>query len=145
MRRLVILSLTLVALCTAPLGASGGAPISFTSGIPEVAIPGPLVGRVFYQATFFITYTGGPVMMGSRSNGKGNIFVDDVLFVQVTHPDGKVASYAHDYSSSCRGAITPTGPVNLKNLFQKGLNKVQITMQDLCGAGMGASPFWIAP
>jgi len=145
MRQLASTALLLVAICTAPLGASGGTPMSFTSGIPEVAIPGPLVGHVFYQATFYINYTGGPVMMGSRPNGRGDIFVDDVLFVQVTRPDGKVASYAHDYSSSCRGSITPTGPVNLKNFFQKGLNRVQITMQDLCGAGMGASSFWIAP
>jgi hypothetical protein len=127
--------------------ASGGPPISFTGGI-RFRIPAASP-EVFYEASFSVNYTGGPVILSAKPNGEGDTMVDDKLIITVIGPDSIVRTYTKDYGNNCGGEIVATPPTDIRNKFRNGINHVHVRMINKCGAtaqdAEGASAFWLLP
>jgi hypothetical protein len=97
------------------------------------AIPSAAVGEFFNQ-TFEVDYREGSVLLSAYADGTGQMFIDDVIYVIVTRPDGTQATYQHNW-----GAFAP---VDLTMYFKLGTNDVQVKMVNAGGPG-SASSFWL--
>jgi hypothetical protein len=63
------------------------------------------------------------------------MYVDDNLYIDITHPDGSVVSYTHFLAN-------PFAPVDLTAYFASGTNTVEVTFENLGGMGQ-ASAYWL--
>lgn len=86
-------------------------------------------------------YNGGTVKLSSASNGTGNIYTDDKVDIEVTHPDSTKSTFSQDYGST--GTIVQTSPQTVTNLFKTGINTVKITQTNLRTPQCGASAYWL--
>ena len=97
---------------------------------------------VFYgPATYSFSYNGGTVTLSGITDGTGNIYTDDKVDIEVTHPDGSNSSFSQDYGST--GTIVQTSPQNVTSLFITGTNSVKITMTNLRTPDCGSSAYWL--
>jgi hypothetical protein len=102
-------------------------------------------GQTFYSADFYIDRTGNNITVAGSADGTSNFYVDDLLAVTVTHPDGTVLSTTIDDSNGCTAdTILTTPPTNIARFLQFGVNKVHVTFRDACGGNYGNSDIWIA-
>lgn len=115
--------------------------LSFSGGIAPV--PSNVTGEIFYTATANFFYNGGAVVLSAKANGTGNTFVDDVLKVRVTHPDGTVATFSHDYSNKCTTGIMPMEPIDISDKFVAGPNQISVILKDKCGGAVSSSSIWL--
>ena len=125
-----------------PAGASGQPGISFTGGIEARSVQ--TQGETFFQASSYVDYQSGTVLLAGTEDGTGSSFVDDDLVLKIVRPDGTKKTYTHDYSHHCgAGGVLP--PVDLQNLFQVGINQVAVTLKDKCGGSEHATALWLRP
>ena len=85
---------------------------------------------------------GKSIYLSSKSDGTGDIFVDDVLELTV---NGSLV-LSTDFSNGCSGKITPLTPSNVTNNFKEfGDSFVTIGIQyiDKCGGYKSASNFYL--
>ena len=95
---------------------------------PIARQPDPARNGIFFTATQGIIYAGGPVWLSRNPDATGNVNIDDMITIQITHPDSSVATFVHDY------ATIPHAPFDLSTYFQVGNNVVTTTLAD-DGAG----------
>ena len=102
-------------------------------------------GQTFYSATFYVHRTGGNVVVAGSSDGTASFYVDDLLKVYVTHPDGTVAGTTIDDSNGCTAStVLATPPTNIARYLQRGINKIHVTFSDACWwADYGNSDIWV--
>lgn len=129
----------IVAAWSSPTSASTVA-TQLTPGIPEQPTS---VGAVFFDRTVPFAYTSGRVLLAGSADGTAGQYVDDVLRLTVTRPDGSTASYVHDYSHGCQGFISVDPPEDVTGLFRPGTNSVQVVLQDQCGVVVGSSEHYL--
>lgn len=99
-------------------------------------------GEVFKTVTITdIEPVGRDTVLSATPDGLTPMSVDDALDVQVTHQDGSVATYSHDFSNGCSGSIQPL-LVDLTPLVATGKNTIQLTLRDICGDSEGNSDIW---
>jgi hypothetical protein len=116
---------------------------SLTGGVDHRLVD--TVGETFFTATVSrMTYSSGPVFLAGSKDGTASTLVDDALKIKVVHQDGTTSSYSHDYSGGC-GPDTPLAPTNLASKFKPGVNKVTVTLTDVCGGGVSSSALWLTP
>jgi hypothetical protein len=102
-------------------------------------------GQTFYSASFYIDRTGDNITVAGSADGTASFYVDDLLRVTVTHPDGVVLSTTIDDSNGCTAdRVLTTPPTNIARYLRFGVNKVQVTFSDACGGAYGNSDIWIA-
>ncbi|MDX2248006.1 MAG: TcdA/TcdB pore-forming domain-containing protein [Bacteroidia bacterium] len=111
-------------------------------GKSDVTFPLPMT---FYSNEVSFNYRGGKVMLSSTLDGKGQIYVDDMISLTITRPDGSRVSYSFDYSHGNCGRIIPEPPVDISTKFQVGINTVKIQLIDLYYNSQGSSPFYLVP
>lgn len=139
MKAITLAVLTLAsasALAAAPLTAVG-----ITAGVPanctDVA-----PGQTFFSASFSFYYDGSSkVMFASQPDGSGDTTVDDKIIMLITHPDGTVAKFKYDYYAP--GNQTLLAPKDLSKKFQPGMNQVSVTLSDVYGGCIVATPLWL--
>jgi hypothetical protein len=97
---------------------------------------------VFYGPTnYTFDYSGGTVTLASASDGTGNIYTDDQIDIEITHPDTTKSTFSQDYGST--GIIVQTVPQIVTSLFKTGANNVKITLTNLRTPQCGSSAYWL--
>ncbi|MFA0964562.1 LodA/GoxA family CTQ-dependent oxidase [Roseivirga sp. BDSF3-8] len=101
-------------------------------------------GDPFYTNTRNTIYIpqGKSIMLSSKPDGSGDIYVDDEVEVFV---NGN-SVYQHDFSNNCSGVVTPLSPQDLTAQFSSYAGNyvtLQITYSDRCGGSQGASNFYL--
>lgn len=97
---------------------------------------------VFYgPATYSFDYNGGTVTLAGASDGARDIYTDDQVNIEVTHPDSTKSTFNQDYGST--GTIVQTTPQDITDLFKTGTNSVKITMTNLRTPDCGSSAYWL--
>jgi hypothetical protein len=126
----------------APAQSADLTSVSITAGIAQTPSTANK-GEAFYQANFSFFYTGGQVILSGNPDGTGDTYVDDVLTLRITHPDGTVSTLSNNYySGKCTGATTQP-PMDIASKFQPGLNKVVAVLRDKCGGNVQAFSLWL--
>jgi hypothetical protein len=123
--------------------AAGGTPVGITAGVGERLAAS--VGEIFFEADFWVDYSGGSVMIAGKSNGTGNTLVDDVLVITVIGPDAVARTYVSDHSRNCNSSDLLNEPVDIKGKFRPGRNRVHVTLLDKCGDALSAKALWLVP
>lgn len=101
-------------------------------------------GQRFLDKTFFVNRTGDRIVVSGSSDGSQPFYVDDLLQVNVTHPDGTVVATTIDDSNGCTADTVLThDPVNVARFLQYGMNKVHVVFRDACGGDYGNSDIFI--
>ncbi|HRW08589.1 MAG TPA: CARDB domain-containing protein, partial [Caldilineaceae bacterium] len=90
-------------------------------------------GTIFFDETFELNYQSGEVVLSAFSNGQGIIWIDDLLTLNITRPDGTQKTLTYSYSIS---------PVPLSWLLQVGRNLIQIRIQETRDVS-SASSLWL--
>ncbi len=116
--------------------------VSITGGFLGIPVVNP--GSGFFKASFRLSVTAGvPVILAGSSDLTGQTQVDDELVLTVVHPDGSTATWVNDYNPGCF-SLQWEGPQDVTRLFHPGVNKVHVSLRDVCGGEEGAnSPLWI--
>jgi hypothetical protein len=97
-------------------------------------------GTDFLVRSLTFRHGSGRVLLASNCDGDKPISVDDGIEITITHADGSTASFSHDFSDGCSGAIDSLGPTDLTPRFEPGNNAVEVHFKDLCGqAGSSTS------
>ena len=115
-------------------------PVPIMDAIPER--PVLTKGEIFFITEFAVRYFEGRLVLSSNLRGDGSVFVDDAISLIVTHPDGTQASKLFDLSNSCLGT-GPVDPLDVTELFARGINRVQLQLRDLCGGAVASSRLWL--
>jgi hypothetical protein len=101
-------------------------------------------GQTWDNEDLYIERTGDSITLSGSRDGTADFYVDDLLKVTVTHPDGTVLSTTFDDSNGCTAdTILTTHPMNIARYLQWGLNKVHLTFSDACGGDYGNSDIWV--
>ncbi|MFZ2990716.1 hypothetical protein, partial [Ideonella sp.] len=116
--------------------------VSIIGGIPQT--PSTAKGDVFYKATFSINYLGGQLILSGSPDGTGYTYVDDVLYMKVTHPDGTVSTLTNNYYASGCTAKKDLPSMDIASKFMPGVNKVYVEFRDKCGGNVDASSMWLS-
>ncbi len=100
------------------------------------AVPDSRSGEQVLRQDEIVTYRGGPVFLSGSRDGEQPLLVNDELELQVTHPDGAVARFVHNFgeSSGCR-SDEPTPPQDVTDLFASGRNIVRVIIRGGCNGG----------
>ncbi|HEX5684561.1 MAG TPA: hypothetical protein VFY73_11065 [Ideonella sp.] len=141
-RTLLVAAFATGALCNT-FDASAALPlrsVGVTARVPNTETA--RVGGVFYTARFRIGYYGGPLLLSNSEDGSGPTIVDDFVTISVTHPDGGVAVFTHDYSNGCT-FMAPLPSQDISSYFQPGTNRVVVTLSDACGGWIGSDAIWL--
>ncbi len=97
---------------------------------------------VFYNpATYSFDYNGATVTLAGAFDGTGDVYTDDQVNIEVTHPDSTKSTFNQDYGST--GTIVQTTPQDVTDLFKTGTNSVKITMTNLKTPDCGSSAYWL--
>lgn len=101
-------------------------------------------GQTFYSRDFYLNRTGDRVVVAGSPDGTASFYVDDLLQVSITHPDGTTAATTVDDSNGCTADTVLTTPAtNITRFLQYGVNKVHLTFSDSCGGNYGNSDIWV--
>ena len=100
-------------------------------------------GETFLTRELQVTFSRGRIYLSGDPPPASPFTVDDGLRMDVTRPDGTIATWSHDFNTSCiRNEAVPAQDVT--TVFQPGVNRVSITLYDICGANKGTeAPIWL--
>jgi hypothetical protein len=106
--------------------------------------PVSFLGEVFLDTvvTINVAAGSGPILAGD-CYGTEATMVDDILIMDIRHPDGSSASFVHDYSGGCQGFLTELSPTYLGQVFEPGIDTVHVTLRDGCGRLLGTTPIYL--
>jgi len=139
-------SLTMVA---GPVSSAEAAPNSYLVAAARASEPVGSVGETFFTSDVYINTQDANVSLAGSPNGRSDFWVDDILKIDVTRPDGTVTSVSFDDSNGCTATtVLTTAPVSLERYLQAGLNeqgmnKLHFTFSDACGGNDGNSPIYL--
>ncbi len=124
-----------------PTAAVSGAQIQVAWAMPTrpVSYQGE---RFFYRSMTYVNF-GGSVRLAATSFSSEQPWVDDVISITITQPNGSQREFTYDFSRGCSGGIHPAGPFDLTSLFGFGVNTIYVEFRDLCGSVVGNSSFWL--
>jgi len=109
----------------------------------EIPLRETTPGELFLTRWFTVTYFGENVLLSANPDGTGEIWVDDAISFEVTHPDGTKAQKVIDFSFGCQGWISKLPPQTLTSLFTIGQNFVTVKAFDICGDVLGSSNLYL--
>lgn len=112
-----------------------------TPGIPDTPVGSD---PIFLTKEFDINYNKGPVILSWSPDGTmaGWIIVDDGLTIAVTQPNGTEGVFKKEYHLNC--SIRHQGvPEDISSLFSKGVNRVKVTLYDICGLNVYSDPLYL--
>ena len=100
------------------------------------AVPDSRSGEQVLRQDEIVVYRGGPVFLSGSRDGEQPLLANDEVELQVTHADGAVARFAHNFgaSSDCQ-RDEPTPPQDVTNLFAPGRNIVRVIIRGGCNGG----------
>ncbi|MFZ2990715.1 hypothetical protein [Ideonella sp.] len=136
------LTLASLAWLAVPAQSANLTSIAISDGIPVTS--NSFKGDVFYKSTFAFYYAGGKVILSGNQDGTGTTYVDDVLFLKVTHPDGSFTTVTKNYHNETCNIGKQLDPVDLASKFQPGLNIVNVEMRNKCGGSAAAQRLWLS-
>jgi hypothetical protein len=99
----------------------------------KVTDPIPSGDGELLNTTFEVDYLDGTVVLAAYADGTGQMYIDDFIYIDITHPDGTVTHYQRSAGFS---------PVDLTSYFKVGTNTVHIRLVDTVNLGR-ASSFWL--
>lgn len=117
---------------------AAGSPLQISIAHPSVNCS---TGVFYGISTYTFDYNGGTVTLANASDGTGDIYTDDQIDIEVTHPDTTKSTFSQDYGST--GTIVQTTPQNVTNLFITGANTVKIKMTNVRAPQCGSSAYWL--
>ena len=97
---------------------------------------------VYTATTQTMLYVGGEVRLTSSPDGQGAIRTDDMVSLQVQHPDGHVVVWSHDFRSSA-GAVESMEAPDITALFAQGINTLTLRLHDLLPPTFSTSPYFL--
>lgn len=83
------------------------------------------------------------VVLASTPDGRGNVWVDDALSLQVQHSDGSFAQVTQDFRAADHARIVAVAPLDWTSFFSPGDNRVTLTLHDLSPDVYGSSALWL--
>lgn len=93
-------------------------------------------GETFLTKDYQVPYTAGPVILSGAPPPTTPFGVDDYLLIIVRRPDGTTARWERIFNPACvENDVIP--PQDISSLFQPGLNRITMTISDLCGFNVG--------
>ncbi|TCI93812.1 LodA/GoxA family CTQ-dependent oxidase [Tenacibaculum sp. M341] len=100
--------------------------------------------NIFYSNTREMIWipAGKKAYLASNEDGTGDVYVDDVLELNV---NGKLAVTV-DFSDNCSGKITPTNPIDISEFLEAYINSfvnIEINYIDKCGGVESSSAFYL--
>jgi hypothetical protein len=102
-------------------------------------------GQQFLSQDIYVRRAGDRIMVSGSADGSADFYVDDLLQLEITHPDGSVVHRQIDDSAACTAdTVLTTAPTNIAPLLQWGVNKVRLTFRDACGGNYGNSDIYLA-
>lgn len=112
-----------------------------TPGIPQDFVP---TGEIYHSKEFDLTYEDGPVIFSSVTDGNplANMTVDDGATIHVTKPDGTQNSTDQIFHYNCFAREFKLAQ-DFRHLFSKGINKVKVTLYDICGGFKYSTPLYL--
>src|SRR5260370_10770116 len=134
---LVFSIISLIVVSHLKLAIAAGSPIQISVAHPAANCS---TGVFYGPTTYSFSYNGGTATLSNASDGTGNLYTDDQVDIEVTHPDGTKSTFSQDYGST--GTIVQTAPQNVTSLFQTGTNTVKITMTNVRAPQCGSSAYW---
>jgi hypothetical protein len=101
-------------------------------------------GQTFFTADVMVRKSGDTIIVSGANDSRQPFYVDDILDVTVTRPDGTVARTAVDDSNGCTAdTILTTPATNVARFLQAGWNKVHVEFRDACGGDYGNSDIYL--
>src|SRR5690242_15222152 len=147
-----------ISLACAMIGAAvaGGAagPAAAASSIQvapaRASEPVGAVGETFFTRDMYLNTTDDNITLSGSADGRSPFYVDDILKLQITRPDGTVATVSFDDSNGCTASTVLThDPVSLRSYLASvpvvgnTMYKLHFTFSDACGGDDGNSPIYL--
>ena len=96
----------------------------------------------YFDQTFSVPVAAGDtIVISSTSDGTQPIFVDDNLYLTVTHAD---ASTGNDFytGTGCDGPAEGPQIMNVTAAFEPGTNSARVTLDNDCGGAGNSTALW---
>lgn len=101
-------------------------------------------GETFFTSSFDVTTQDQLVTISGSQDASSVFYADDIVQLDITHPDGSLSQYVADDSNGCTSdQVILTPPTFLGHYFQPGVNHVRATLRDACGGDDGNSDIWL--
>lgn len=138
----VVLVASLLASSAPVLAASSG--VRLSEGVPRTEVAVGQTGGVFRTVTHTVTYRSGKLLLSSSPDGSGDIVTDDGMTLQVKKKGAKGPGRTLDidFSRGCT-VLRAEPPVDVTNLFDKGVNEVTLVLRDRCGVAYSSRPYYL--
>jgi hypothetical protein len=111
-------------------------PIELSALVPSA--PVAQKGETFFTRDVEIAFGRGRVYISGDPVPASEFSVDDGMRLTVTHPDGSVANWSRDFNAGCI-RNTAIEAQDVTSLFQRGVNRVSVTLYDICGSSRGTT------
>ncbi|MCX6094905.1 MAG: hypothetical protein NTY63_08830 [Candidatus Bipolaricaulota bacterium] len=145
MKRLAVLALAtavgVLAGCELPGTTPTDALYLITDEIPYA--PVSPVGAEFFSRTVSVNYHGTIAVLSSSADGSGEIMVDDVMRLDIRHPDGTTLSRVIDFTNGCTEYVSPRAPEDISAWLDRGWNQITFTFNDQCGGMAGSTSIFL--
>jgi hypothetical protein len=117
--------------------------VTLTAAIP--LSPSSQTARgIFFTCVITVTLPHNTcVVLASTPDGRGNVWVDDALWLQVQHSDSSLAQTAQDFRAADHTRIVAVAPLDWTSFFTPGDNRVTLTLHDLSPDVYGSSALWL--
>lgn len=112
-----------------------------TNGIPYEPIS--RTGQSFFASNATVDFQSGTLVLSANADGTGDIMVDDVMDLQVTHADGTTSAHTIDFTFSCSQYVAPLPPQDITFLFKRGTNNIRLVFHDQCGGNGGSTRIYL--
>jgi hypothetical protein len=112
--------------------------------------PVGVVGETFFTKDVYINTTSANVTLSGSADGGSSFYVDDLLMLQITRPDGTVVTVSADDSNNCTAStVLSTNPIPLRRYLATApagtsMYKLSFTFSDACGGDDGNSPIYLS-
>jgi len=109
------------------------------------------VGETFFTRDLYLNTTDANITLSGSADGRSPFYVDDILKLQITRPDGTVTAVSFDDSNGCTAStVLSTNPVSLRRYLAATpvvghtTYKLHFTFSDACGGDDGNSPIYLS-
>jgi hypothetical protein len=125
-----------------PLTNSPIRAIELTPRIQES--PSTTIPRIFFSTVVTVTLDGGErICLSSSPDGRGELKVDDLITLQVSHSDGSQDGWTHNFYDTRTGGITTSSAQDVSRVFAVRQNSVLFFLSDLKPKFNSAEPVWL--
>lgn len=118
-------------------------------GIPILEEPADPPQTTFYTNTVqnvIIPSDVSKILLNCKSDGTGNIYIDDAVIITFSENSSNSYAYTYDYSNGCSSNITSTSPIDVTSDLSQFASKV-ITIGtaygDKCGGVQSSSGYFL--